>query len=152
MKTVLTPVLRSWTGWKSSRPTCVGDSDVAKTSQEFYCGECKDYWILINSYLDGYEVEVVCPNCNHEHRRCISKGQIVKSGRFANAPKEKIISPKSSYHKEPIHIRMDKAKKSFDSRRMVPSLNLARILYQKKRKNRKKYRDRCSDGTGRLYA
>ena len=108
---------------------------MAKTSQEFYCGECKGYWILIlNSYLDGYEVEVVCPNCNHEHRRCISKGQIVESGRFANAPKEKIISPKSSYHKEPIHIRMDKAKKSFDSRRDGAVLKSGKDIVPEKEK------------------
>jgi hypothetical protein len=83
---------------------------VARTYQEFYCGNCRTYFMLgLNSHLEGYEIEVVCPECKHEHRRCIDKGQIVEAGRHKNAPKEKIIAMKSSCHKEPIHVRMAKA-------------------------------------------
>jgi hypothetical protein len=110
---------------------------MAKTSQEFYCGECQGYFILIlNSYLDGYEVEIVCPNCKHEHRRCITKGQIVEAGRHSNAPKEKIYATKSSYHKEPIHARMANGR-DWGAKRDGQVLKEAKDIAKEKKEDKK---------------
>jgi hypothetical protein len=82
--------------------------------QEFYCGECDGYFdVKLNMGLN-YEVEVVCPNCEHKHRRCIKDGQIFESGRYNSAIKEEIISTKAAYHKKPRTKAMNNASK--DSR------------------------------------
>ena len=77
-----------------------------KVWQEFYCGECSGYFnVKLNMGL-SHGVEVVCPNCKHEHHRFIKGGEIFEQGRSSNKPVEKILPPKSSYHKEPITKKM----------------------------------------------
>lgn len=79
-------------------------------TQEFYCSECQVYF-LVTLFVGqtDYEVEVVCPNCGHQHRRCIHNGEIHEQGRFATATKERILSTKSTISKEPRTARFKKA-------------------------------------------
>lgn len=78
--------------------------------QEFYCGECDGYIDVKLNMALNYEVEVVCPNCGHKHRRCIVKGVIHEGGRYRTDSKEEIKPVKSAYHKEPKTVRMMNAK------------------------------------------
>ena len=80
-----------------------------RISQEFYCSECKGYFLVrLNTSLNQ-GVEIVCPNCGHEHRRCIVDGQIFENGRFKTDVKEKIRPTKTSYSKEPLTTKMKQA-------------------------------------------
>jgi len=79
---------------------------MSRVSQEFYCSECKGYFLVrLNTGLNQ-EVEIVCPNCGHEHRRCIVEGQIFEYGRFKTDSKEKIRPTKASFSTEPLTVKM----------------------------------------------
>lgn len=54
---------------------------MGRISQEFYCGECKGYFVVRLNIELNHEVEIACPNCGHEHRRCIVDGLIFEQGR-----------------------------------------------------------------------
>lgn len=90
-----------------------------RTSQEFYCGECKGYFIARLNMALNHEVLIQCPNCKHEHRRVVNDGVIYEQGRFATEHKERLLPTMATYHKEPITDRMKKAhnKQSFNERR-----------------------------------
>lgn len=90
-----------------------------RTSQEFYCGECKGYFLVRLNMALNHEVFVKCPNCDHEHRRVIKDGTIYESGRFSADAKEVLRTTMATYHKEPITERMKKAhdKNSYCDRR-----------------------------------
>lgn len=77
-----------------------------KIWQEFYCGHCDGYFRLKLNIAINHEVEMVCPNCGHKHRRCIKNGIIYEQGRFQNNYKEEICPPKSAYSKEPLTKKM----------------------------------------------
>lgn len=82
---------------------------MSRISQEFYCGECTGYFLVrLNDSLN-HGVEIVCPNCGHEHRRCIVDGQIFENGRHETPVKEKIRPTKVSYSKEPLTTQMKQA-------------------------------------------
>lgn len=88
---------------------------MSRILQEFYCGECKGYFLVkLNIHLN-HEVEIICPNCNHEHRRCIVDGQIFENGRYKTDSKEKIRPTNVSYSKEPKTTHMQQAKWSRNS-------------------------------------
>ena len=90
-----------------------------KVLQEFYCGECKGYFrIPLNPIID-YEVEICCPNCGHEHRRCVVKGVIFEQGRHQTNSREKIRVSMATYSKMPITAKMLEAHngKQFSGRR-----------------------------------
>lgn len=77
--------------------------------QEFYCGHCQGYIkIKLNMELNQ-GIEVVCPNCGHEHRRVIVDGQIFENGRFDAKLAEQICPPASAYQKEPWTKKMREA-------------------------------------------
>jgi hypothetical protein len=78
-------------------------------TQEFYCGECKGYFLVTLNMALNFEVEIICPNCGHEHRRCINNGQIFEDGRYGSGVKEKIRPTKASYAKEPLTTKMREA-------------------------------------------
>lgn len=93
---------------------------MAKIWQEFYCtksgGGCGGYFMVkLNMALD-HTVEVVCPNCKHEHRRSIKEGVILEDGRYSGNVTEKIVPPKSAYSKEPKTIHMKEHKTSSNER------------------------------------
>ena len=79
---------------------------MSRISQEFYCGECSGYFLVRLNINLNHEIEVVCPNCGHEHRRCIVEGQIFEQGRFKVNSKEKVRPTKASYAKEPLTTKM----------------------------------------------
>lgn len=85
-----------------------------KIWQEFYCGECQGYFRFRLNIILNYEVEVVCPNCQHKHRRCIENGIIYEKGRFKTNIKEEICPPKSSYSKEPLTRKMEESRHKRD--------------------------------------
>lgn len=89
-----------------------------RVSQEFYCGECQSYFIPKLNMGLNHEVEVVCPGCGHEHRRCIHDGVIYESGRYNTDAREKIISMKSTLSKKPRTQKMIEAQgKGYGGRR-----------------------------------
>lgn len=61
--------------------------------------------VKLNMALD-HRVEVVCPKCQHRHRRNIKNGQIVEDGRWAGAFVEEIMPPISAYSEEPKTVHM----------------------------------------------
>ena len=88
-----------------------------RKSEEFYCNECQGYFIVrLNLALD-HEVEIVCPQCKHKHRRCIKDGHIFEVGRFNTESKEEIMPTIATYSKEPHSKAMQDAHKSHGSRR-----------------------------------
>jgi hypothetical protein len=89
---------------------------MSKVFQEFYCGNCQGYIsVRLNMELNRV-VEVVCPNCEHKHKRCIKDGQIFERGRENNSPLEEICPPKSAYYKTAKTSKMLNAK-GFNQRR-----------------------------------
>lgn len=84
-------------------------SKVQRVSQEFYCGECKGYFMIRLNMVLNHEVHVKCPNCAHEHRRVIQDGMIYESGRYSSDVKENVLTTMATYHKTPITERMRKA-------------------------------------------
>jgi hypothetical protein len=93
---------------------------VSRIWQEFYCGECEGYIdVKLNMSLN-FEVQIVCPNCKHEHARCIRKGVIYEQGRGQSPVKDKIMPVASAYHKEPKTKKMLNAKDWGDRRDGVP--------------------------------
>lgn len=88
-----------------------------RVSQEFYCGECKGYFMVRLNMILNHEVHIKCPNCGHEHRRVINDGVIYEKGRYDHDVKENVLTTKATYHKEPITERMQKARDSWSGRR-----------------------------------
>lgn len=82
---------------------------VQRVSQEFYCGECKGYFMVRLNMALNHEVHVRCPKCDHEHRRVIKDGVIYESGRYGTDVKENVRTTIATYHKEPVTERMKKA-------------------------------------------
>lgn len=79
-----------------------------KVFQEFYCGNCQGYILVKLNMSLNHIVEVVCPNCQHHHKRCIHDGQIFEKGREQGMHKEELCPPKSAYSKEPRSVKMEK--------------------------------------------
>jgi len=92
---------------------------MGRISQEFYCGECKGYFAIRLNMSLNHEVEIVCPNCKHEHRRRIEDGQIFERGRHITPISEKILTSMANYSKTPITQRMRDAheKQIYSARR-----------------------------------
>ena len=84
---------------------------MGKILQEFYCGNCQGYFCVSLNTALNYEVEVRCPNCGHEHRRCIVDGVIFENGRFQTNVKEKILVSKATYSKTPLTDTMKNSRK-----------------------------------------
>lgn len=80
-----------------------------RTSQEFYCGECKGYFIVRLNVALNHEMVMKCPKCGHEHRRVIKDGVIYESGRFESPVKERVLTTLATYHKQPVTDRMKRA-------------------------------------------
>lgn len=75
-----------------------------KVWQEMYCNNCVGYFrVKLNRAVDGLRIIMICPNCGHEHSRCIIKGQIKEYG--GTGEPEVIRTGKSNYSKEPLHRR-----------------------------------------------
>lgn len=98
--------------------------DATVVTQEFFCSECKVYFLvtLFTGQTD-YEAVVVCPGCGHEHQRCIHKGEIHEQGRFQTSVKERILSTKASISKEPRTARLKVATEWRQRRDGVPVHN-----------------------------
>lgn len=94
-------------------------SETQRVSQEFYCGECVGYFFVRLNMVVNHEALIRCPNCAHEHRRCINNGVIYEDGRYQSDIKETVLTMKSTYHKVPITDQMKKAAegKSWQDRR-----------------------------------
>ena len=78
--------------------------------QEFYCGECQGYFTAKLNMALNHIVWIVCPNCKHEHKRCIHDGRIEENGRENGRVIEHICPTLSSYSKEPLTKKMHKEK------------------------------------------
>ncbi len=87
--------------------------------QEFYCGECQGFFTIKLNMALNHEVEICCPNCGHEHRRCIVEGHVYESGRYQTNSKEKIRTSKASYTKDPITEKMKTARSRRDGVEIV---------------------------------
>jgi len=91
---------------------------MSRISEEFYCGECSGYFVVRLNIALNHEAEIVCPNCGHEHRRCIVNGQIFEHGRHSTNSKEKVLTTKANYSKTPVTQKMrDAHEKKYGSRR-----------------------------------
>jgi DNA-directed RNA polymerase subunit RPC12/RpoP len=90
---------------------------MSKTSQEFYCGECRGYFVVRLNMSINHEAEIVCPNCGHEHRRSIVDGHILENGRYRSESRERVITTKANYSKEPVTEKMRQAHARNGSRR-----------------------------------
>lgn len=90
-----------------------------RVSQEFYCGECSGYFLIRLNTALNHEAEIKCPNCGHEHRRCVVNGEIFEKGRHTTTSREKILTSMASYSKTPITQKMRDAHegKQFHGRR-----------------------------------
>jgi hypothetical protein len=72
------------------------------TTQEFYCSECKHYFLItLYNAQTNYEANIICPGCHHEHQRCITNGTIHEQGRFQTKTTERILSTKATLSKTP---------------------------------------------------
>lgn len=77
-----------------------------RRTEEFYCGECRGYFMVTLNVAINHEVEVVCPSCGHEHRRCVANGHILERGRHSTPVKEKLRPSIASYSKHPFTEKM----------------------------------------------
>ena len=77
---------------------------MARLEEEFYCGECKKYFITYLRHNMNGQYTVVCPNekCKHTHHRVIKNG-LVTSDRCNNEAGrlEKIIGLASTLSDTP---------------------------------------------------
>lgn len=74
----------------------------ARTTQEFYCGECSGYFLAHVNRALNHEILVRCPKCKHEHRRVIKDGTIYEQGRGGSdtsGVKETLITTMATYSK-----------------------------------------------------
>lgn len=67
---------------------------------EFYCSECRGWFIVhLNVAIRGDYI-IVCPNCNHEHPRIIRNGEMLEEatheGCFTDPDKNRYKSKKRS--------------------------------------------------------
>lgn len=99
-------------------------ADQTATTQEMYCSECKVYFLVtLFTSQNGYEADIVCPGCGHQHRRCVRNGIIEEKGRYNQSgygdKVERILSTKSSISTNPRTSRMKTAHaaQSFQGRR-----------------------------------
>ncbi len=88
--------------------------------QEFYCapsgGGCGGYMtVRLNMDINGL-IEVVCPNCDHKHRRCIKSGVLHEGDRHRGNPIEELCPTMAAWHKKP-EIKPPKMKKEEDCKR-----------------------------------
>lgn len=78
---------------------------MASIHQELHCpksgGGCGGYFIFKLSAGYDRRVAIICPKCQHEHRRNVVNGQIVEQGRFNGEIVEKIFLMPSAWSKEP---------------------------------------------------
>lgn len=82
---------------------------MTQEAQEFYCGECRTYFIIkLNMALESI-VFVVCPGCEHEHQRSIRAGRLTEEGRHESTPTLKIRALKSTMSKTPLTEAMQRA-------------------------------------------
>lgn len=90
-----------------------------RITQEFYCGECKGYFLVRLNMSLNFEALIKCPNCGHEHRRVVKNGEIFEQGRHQVDVRETILTTMATYSKEPFTDKMKKAhtKQSWDGRR-----------------------------------
>lgn len=83
---------------------------MSRISQEFYCNDCYGYFFpRINTAITA-KAEIVCPNCGRKHPRWIHEGQVFDKAPKLKSdwPEQEILSPKTSYSKEPLTDKMKK--------------------------------------------
>lgn len=73
---------------------------MSRVSQEFYCGECNGYFVVRLNMAINHRVEIICPNCGHQHLRNIVDGVIYEKGRYDGKAVEEIMPTKASYSKK----------------------------------------------------
>lgn len=93
---------------------------MSRVTQEFYCGECRGYFLVHLNMSLNIEVHIKCPKCGHEHRRVIKDGEIYEKGRYAVDAKETIHTTIAQYSKEPFTAKMQRASRWGDRRDGVP--------------------------------
>ena len=73
-----------------------------KETLQFYCAECKGYFVVrLRTNIDG-DYTIVCPKCEHEHFRKVKGGIITKDRHGGGRNPDRILGPPSAYSKEPI--------------------------------------------------
>jgi len=76
-------------------------------TQEFFCtesgGGCGGYIVFPLNMKLNRVVEVVCPNCGHEHRRKVKDGLLYEDGRWEGKPDEQITPTLAAFSEEPSH-------------------------------------------------
>ena len=82
---------------------------MARVYLEFYCTLSGDgcggfITFPLNTGLNGV-IEVVCPNCGHEHRRRVKNGEITAEGRYCGGTEGRVIEhicpTEAAWHKKP---------------------------------------------------
>lgn len=80
------------------------------TMQEFYCSECPadqggsergGYFLVKLNRNYNSKVTIVCPQCKHEHSRCVTAGHITEVGRDDKAVRETIRPRLASWSRRP---------------------------------------------------
>jgi len=85
---------------------------MARRSEEFYCSECKKYFLtyLRTSHFGNYTIQ--CPNCNHHHFRVVKEGLVTEDRHREQYGTADLIIGLSStlkdtpYHDDPTFRRM----------------------------------------------
>jgi hypothetical protein len=109
---------------------------VERVSQEFYCGECKGYFIirLRLDYTGKLMVECPLPSCRHQHTRFAKDGVIQEDGRdVSGTNQEVIVSNMATYAKSPLTKEMQDAekKKAYMGRRDAVPVNKRSALWER---------------------
>jgi len=105
-----------------------------KVFQEWYCGECRTYIRFRLSVEYDRVVEVVCPMCNHHHKRYIQDGVVKDEGRNTHGGIVEQLCPlKSACSKEPITKNLQKNGYTRDGVVIKSSEDLARDAYFRER-------------------
>ena len=94
---------------------------MASVWQEIHCtgsgGGCGGFVLVKLDVSLNRRVSLVCPKCQHKHRRAIKDGQVVEEGRFAGDEQEDLCPTIASWSETPRTKCMQKVIENKDFRK-----------------------------------
>ena len=85
-----------------------------KIWQEIHCttsgGGCGGYILVgLNKHLNRI-VTIICPKCQHEHRRRVKNGHVEERDRWKGEPEEELCPTMAAWTKKPRTVKMQEPK------------------------------------------
>ena len=91
---------------------------MASVWQEIHCtgsgGGCGGFVLVKLNVSLNRRVTLICPKCQHQHRRCIKDGQVVEAGRFDGDAQEELCPTLAAWSQTPRTKCMQKVVKTKD--------------------------------------